>query len=337
MARASGLKSLIWTEECRALDLLVVACLSAVAALGIPLLSVTDQTRSVDIHLSSPDTETLLQAAPEQEAASLRPTGQLFPWRAPEPFTPELPEPPQLRMLPPGKPGFLTREVAKAEEGLFRASTHDNKDSFYGVNWRAGNIRQSEGRTELLVRTDRSGTQPYSAGEIQSEAHYGYGRYEAIMRPARGSGLVSAFFTYTGPWHGDPHDEIDIEFLGKDTTKIHFNYFRNGRRGLDATFDLPFDAADAERLYAFEWTPEGITWYVENVPYYATLPDDPQLPSRAGKLIFSAWTGQPFMSGWHGRPEFGELATAYVSCASFVPLGQSGPSCSDNYSPPGHS
>ena len=41
------------------------------------------------------------------------------------------------------------------------------------------------------------------------------------MQPGRGSGLVTALFTYTGPYAGDPHDEIDIEFLGKDLTKIH--------------------------------------------------------------------------------------------------------------------
>ena len=34
---------------------------------------------------------------------------------------------------------------------------------------------------------------------------------------------------YTGPSEGKPWDEIDIEFLGKDTTKVQFNYFTHGR------------------------------------------------------------------------------------------------------------
>lgn len=334
MNRPAGLRDLIWTPECRALDVLVLACLWTIAAFGIPVLSLANHEErgsaeqtdavapAVDLPLAVPD------------EPSSAPGTFLFPWRAPEPFRPELPEPPALPVLPHGKPGFLTQRVAQASEGLFQPSTHDNKDGFYGVNWRADNVRQAGAGTQLLVRSDQDGTQPYTGGEIQSDAHYHYGRYETIMRPARGSGLVSAFFTYTGPWHGDPHDEIDIEFLGMDTTRIHFNYFRNGRRGRDATFDLPFDAADADRLYAFEWTPDGITWFVENVPYYATLPDDPMLPKTPGKVILSLWTGQPFMQGWHGAQTFGSPAAAHVSCVSFVPLGKTGRSCSDVYVPP---
>lgn len=334
MIRPAGLKALIWTTECRALDVLVVACIAGIAAFGVPVLSLTGQPERPAAEAWPSPAAPTLPPVPEEAAPPSAQGVRLFPWRAPEPFKPVLPEPPSPPVLPPGKPGFLTRLISQAEEGLFRPSTHDTRDSFYGVNWRADNIRRAEGRTELVVRSDPGGTQPYTAGEIQSDAHYGYGRYEAIMRPARGSGLVSAFFTYTGPWHGDPHDEIDIEFLGMDTTRIHFNYFRNGRRGRDATFDLPFDAADAERLYAFEWTPEGITWFVENVPYYATLPDDPMLPKAPGKIIFSAWTGQPFMQGWHGAQTFDSPAAAHVSCASYVPLGKTGRSCSDVYVAP---
>ena len=31
----------------------------------------------------------------------------------------------------------------------------------------------------------------------------------------------------------NPHDEIDIEFLGKDTTHVQFNFFVDGK-GLDS-------------------------------------------------------------------------------------------------------
>jgi endo-1,3-1,4-beta-glycanase ExoK len=113
---------------------------------------------------------------------------------------------------------------------------------------------------------------------------YGYGRYETIMRPAKGSGLVSAFFTYTGPYFGKPHDEIDIEFVGKDTSIVELNYFHKGKTGSSARIKLPFDASEQDHLYAFDWKPEGISWYVDGKLIYQTPVNDPHLPKNAGRL-----------------------------------------------------
>lgn len=235
---------------------------------------------------------------------------------------------------PPAKPrdgGFLTRLSNPLEDPVFNASNHGNKDSFYGGDWLPQNIDARSGGAFLEVKRQDHGGLPYTAAEMQSGGKYHYGRYEAIMQPARGSGLVTAFFTYTGPWFGDPHDEIDIEFLGSDTTKIHFNYFRNGKSIKPASFDLPFDASAAPHLYAFEWRPEGVTWFVDGVPYYATPVDDPGVPVAAGKVMFSAWTGKPSMAGWHGKALFRDGAGAQFNCVSFTPLGHDTASCADSY------
>jgi beta-glucanase (GH16 family) len=227
--------------------------------------------------------------------------------------------------------GFFTRLSAPDRDPVFFASRHGNADSFYGGDWKAENIDARSGGAFLEVRREQSGGLPYTAAEMQSAQTYRYGRYETVMQPARGSGLVTAFFTYTGPWFGDPHDEIDIEFLGSDTTKVHFNYFKNGKSIKPATFDLPFDAASKPHLYAFEWRPDGITWFVEGVPVYATEPGDKGIPVAAGKVMFSAWTGKPMMEGWHGKPVFRDGAGAQFNCVSFTPLGHDTPKCSDTY------
>ena len=237
---------------------------------------------------------------------------------------------------PPRKPrsgGFLTRLSAPAQDPVFFASSQGNKDSFYGGDWMPDNIDARNGGAFLEVRRLKGAALPFSAAEMQSEKTYQYGRYEAVMQPARGSGLVTAFFTYTGPWFGDPHDEVDIEFLGADTTKIHFNYFKNGKSIKPATFDLPFDAADRPHLYAFEWRPDGITWFVDGVPYYATEAGDPGTPQGAGRVMFSTWTGKPMMEGWHGKPTFPDGAGAQFNCVSFTPLGRDTARCSDTYRP----
>jgi endo-1,3-1,4-beta-glycanase ExoK len=262
---------------------------------------------------------------------------RFFPWRPkpeakPEPVAP-LPHrsAPAARALPyAGSLGLYTRLQDGARDPYFRPSEHDNHGSFYGGSWRAANVEATVQGTALRLRRTPDNSAPYSMAEIQSAGLHHYGRYEAILQPAADSGTVSAFFTYTGPYFGDPHDEIDIEFLGRDTTRIHFNYFRNGRTGRSATFDLPFDASDKARLYAFEWSPDGIIWFVEDSPYYATLPDDPRLPRAPGKIMLSFWTGVPHMQGWHGPPRFGESSRLLVSCVSFVPAGMRGRQCSDS-------
>jgi hypothetical protein len=238
---------------------------------------------------------------------------------------------------PPLKPrtgGFFTRLSAPFGDQVFSASHYANAESFYGGDWVPDNITSRAGGAFLEVRRVAGAALPYTAAEMQSQKTYSYGLYEVVMQPAAGSGLVSAFFTYTGPWFGDPHDEIDIEFLGRDLTKVHFNYFRNGKSIQPATFDLPFDAGAAPHLYAFEWRPDGITWFVDGEPYYATMPGDPAIPVKAGKVMFSAWTGKPMLEGWHGPAVFRDGSGAQFNCVSFTPLGHETPRCSDTYTKP---
>ena len=330
MAHIGKTQSAIWTRFSRSIDLAVVACMAVVAATGAIALSPSAPATQAPVIVA----ENFAPPAPKapsvrQRTVQLQP--EYFPWKGPETYSPVLPEAP--KPVIPNRPqdAFLTRMRG---ETLFRPSTHDNHATHYGGNWREDNVTETPSGTLLSIHRVKGESMPYTIAELQSPQKYGYGRYEVIMRPARGSGTVSAFFTFTGSPFGDPHDEIDIEFLGQDTTKVHFNYFRRGRTGKSAIFDLPFDAADADRLYAFEWTPEGITWFVDGEPYYATEPGDEFLPVASGKVMFSAWTGVDYMQGWHGKPNFASGAGMHVSCSSFVPLGQTGPSCADVYTPP---
>ena len=230
-------------------------------------------------------------------------------------------------------PGFITLMGLGLNEKFFFPSDSERAQDFYGGRWAANNIHGSASGTQLIVRKDDNPAAPYSMAEFRTHKFFGFGRYEAIMQPAKGSGLVSAFFTYTGPYAGDPHDEIDIEFLGKDTTKVHFNYFRNGRKGNFASFDLPFDAAEAPHLYAFEWTPGGLTWFVDGEAYYHVPANDPRMPRAPGRIYLSTWTGVKPMQQWHGKPTFQSGSATLVSCVSFRPLGFATRSCADVYTP----
>jgi beta-glucanase (GH16 family) len=73
----------------------------------------------------------------------------------------------------------------------------------------------------MALRLDsvRSSGKPYSSGEYRTRDKVSYGTVRARIKPPKGSGVISSLFTYTGPSEGDPWDEIDIEFLGRDTTR----------------------------------------------------------------------------------------------------------------------
>jgi len=215
----------------------------------------------------------------------------------------------------------------------FNISNFANNGSFHGGDWVAENVVATSDGVRLDVTPSGRPSKPYNLAEVQVAGVYGYGRYEVIMRPAKGSGLVSTFFVYTGEYFGDPHDEIDIEFVGNETTEVQLNYFRDNKKGNYAHIKLPFDASEEDHLYAFDWKPEGISWYVDGKLIYETAKGDPRIPTTSGRIYFSNWTGVKGMQQWHGAPDFGDRGSAYYSCVSFTPLGENSRRCADVYQP----
>ena len=176
-----------------------------------------------------------------------------------------------------------------APEG-FRVSDGWTNGSVFQVTWRAANATFADGRMQLSIDRDPlgNGQIPYSGGEIQSRDFFGYGRYETSMKAIRNDGVVSSFFTYTGPSDNNPWDEIDFEVLGKDTTKVQLNYFTNGQGNHEILVDLGFDASEGFHRYAFEWRPGRIDWYVDDRHVYTATEDIPTTPQ---KIMANAWCG----------------------------------------------
>ena len=114
------------------------------------------------------------------------------------------------------------------------------------------------------------------------------------MKAAKASGVISSFFTYTGrPW-----DEIDIEFLGDDTTRVQFNYYTRGVGGHEYVYDLGFDASEAFHEYAFDWQPDSITWYVDGRAVYRATKN---IPSTAGQIMVNIWNVADSGANWAGK------------------------------------
>ena len=161
--------------------------------------------------------------------------------------------------------------------------------NMFNSTWRASQVNFKDGKMQLSINKDEENTKiPYISGEYRSNQNYHYGLYEVSMKPIKNDGVVSSFFTYTGPSEHNPWDEIDIEFLGKDTTGVQFNYFTNGLGHHEYFYKLGFDASKAFHTYAFEWLPDSITWFVDGKKVHTATENIPQTP---GKIMMNVWPG----------------------------------------------
>ena len=161
--------------------------------------------------------------------------------------------------------------------------------NMFNSTWRASQVNFEDGKMQLSINKDEENTKiPYISGEYRSNQNYHYGLYEVSMKPIKNDGVVSSFFTYTGPSEHNPWDEIDIEFLGKDTTGVQFNYFTNGLGHHEYFYKLGFDASEAFHTYAFEWLPDSITWFVDGKKVHTATENIPQTP---GKIMMNVWPG----------------------------------------------
>ena len=169
-----------------------------------------------------------------------------------------------------------------------------------------------------------------TGASYKSQKLYHYGRFDAVMKAARGDGVISAFYTYTGPVFGDPHDEIDFEFLGRDTRLLHLNYFVGGKAKLKRTVELPFDASQDFHLYTIEWRPGEIVWSIDGEELFRVNGDPADLPRHPGKVITEIWAAKD-LKKWAGVLDPAELpAIAFVRCVSWRPFGSGAPACADD-------
>ena len=191
---------------------------------------------------------------------------------------------------------------------VFASDGWSNGQPFNAV-WKKENLTVTNNQMHLAIKNGPATADgveyPYTAGEARTHKLYGHGDFEVRMKPTNVVGSVSTFFTYTDQWNtidGVPmeHHEIDIEFLGKDTTKVQFNYFVKGQGGHEYMYDLGFDASQAFHNYGFRWARNSITWFVDGVAVYQVTKDNAdELPSQPGRIMTSYWPSSA--TGWSGE------------------------------------
>lgn len=170
--------------------------------------------------------------------------------------------------------------------------TMERSDWFNGdpfdCRWVPDNTVVNGGTLTLTIDQNNTRAYRYNGAEWRTREFFGYGMYSVRMQPISNPGVVSSFFTYTGPSDNNPWDEIDIEFLGKDTTKVQFNYYTNGVGGHEYLYELGFDASKAYHVYGFDWQADHITWYVDGKAVHTVTEN---LPVTPGKIMMNVWPG----------------------------------------------
>lgn len=186
-------------------------------------------------------------------------------------------------------------DFSKGKTDYFTASHGWTNGSPFAVTWQNENVDYADDKMSLEIKKDG---EELTGGELKSKDFFHYGSYSVKMKPMKIDGTASTFFTYTGPSDNQPWDEIDIEFLGKDTTKVQFNYFTNGKGNHEYMYDLGFDASLDYHEYGFRWTEESITWFVDKKPVHVATENIPTHPQR---IMTNAWCGDATAKMWMGQ------------------------------------
>ncbi len=127
------------------------------------------------------------------------------------------------------------------------------------------------------IKKSKDGNTTYTSGKVttQNKRDFKYGRIEASIKVPEGQGLWPAFWMmpteqeFYGEW--PKCGEIDImEVLGHETNKlygtIHYGNPHKESQGTYTLTDKKF--SDDYHLYAVEWEPGSIKFYIDNVLYH---------------------------------------------------------------------
>jgi GR25 family glycosyltransferase involved in LPS biosynthesis len=158
------------------------------------------------------------------------------------------------------------------------------------------NLQHCEEGARLVIEAMEAGLRPYRSGAFASVRSFAYGRIEAEIKAAPGSGLVTGFFLH----RGTPRQEIDIELVGSDPRRMLINVYFNpgddgaamgfGYRGSPCRIDLGFDATAAFHLYAIDWRPDRITWLVDGQVVHERVSWDPTpIPHLGMRVHANLW------------------------------------------------
>lgn len=161
----------------------------------------------------------------------------------------------------------------------------------------------------------------YKGAELRTKEAYLYGRFEVRYKASAGNGLVSTFFTYHELQSTSEWNEIDIEIHGRymddvQLTTITPNQIPHLRHQF-VNFNPHLDF----HTYAFEWTPDYVAWFIDDIEVYRQTEEHIKTLTRPQKIMMNIWN--PIHENWVGKwderilPRFAYYD--FVSYSSYTP------------------
>lgn len=174
-------------------------------------------------------------------------------------------------------------DIGTGEEIFGQPGWGNNELQYYTD--RPENIIVEDGMLKITAREEPFQGSNYTSSKILTRGSFErtYGRYEARIQLPFGQGIWPAFWLL-----GDDSDgtviwpeigEIDImEYRGQQPTIIHGSVHGPGYSAGQAvtdTYRLPNGRFDSDfYIFAIEWGPDSIRYYVDDVLYNEITPDD---------------------------------------------------------------
>jgi len=161
----------------------------------------------------------------------------------------------------------------------------------------------------------------YKGAEYRTKLAYTYGRFETSIKSAYREGMLSSFFTYHDEAGTQNWNEIDIEILGRYPNDVQFNTITPGQANHVGHYPLFTSPHLDYHTYAFEWTPDYVSWFIDGVEVLKQTGSHIQTLTKAQKIMMNIWN--PQYENWAGvfNPEALPAFAFYdwVSYYSYTP------------------
>ncbi len=214
-----------------------------------------------------------------------------------------------------------TRALVFADE--FAGATVDGSVWHFGLGFtndnvhyytdRIDNARLSGGMLQIIARKESYNGYAFTSALLQTKdvISWRYGRIEARMKMPAGDGFVPAFWMMPaddryGWWPCS--GEIDImEYPSTEVNKIYGTAHARGYSAFTGSAPksaslMVQDAASAFHVYAVEWSPDTISYYVDQTKYHTVTNDQTGSPAWPFDTPFYIIVNLAVGGGWVGTP-----------------------------------
>jgi endo-1,3-1,4-beta-glycanase ExoK len=206
------------------------------------------------------------------------------------------PMPAAAQQKPPGK--SFVENFDRLDRGRWFVSDGWDNGAYQNCTWLKRNIAVEGGVLKLTYGKQKTKDRDYGCAEVQTKPRFGFGTFEVRMKAAKGAGLNSSMFSYIGPVHKQPWDEIDFEVLGKNPSKVQLNQYIDGKGKNEKVVPVAGGADQAFNDYAFVWEKDRLRYYI-NGELVQTVTDPKAIPSHPQKIYLAIW-GSETLKDWLG-------------------------------------